>query len=160
MSGAIGVLDASFRVVKNDRELDVADEGAEAFFAFADGLGGTALFGDIGDRDDDLGDFTGSGEFGDGIHQGPDNIGGVLGAYAAHQAANGLFGCQHAWNRALFTWQLGAVLAKNRQAEFIGGFSEEVFNLVREGRLNGLIGEYNPYTGIVDDDAHLQIFHE
>jgi hypothetical protein len=51
-SGGIGVEDFADRAAGDDADVKVFDEGAEAFFAFAKGINGAVLIGDVADDDE------------------------------------------------------------------------------------------------------------
>src|SRR5260221_2188914 len=55
---------------EDDPGVKIADKCAETLFAFAEGFDGAMLLGEIGEREEDIGDFTGGDELGDDIEQG------------------------------------------------------------------------------------------
>ena len=52
--------------------MNISDEGAEALFAFAEGFGGAALLGEVGEGDENVGDFARGIELRNGVEEGPD----------------------------------------------------------------------------------------
>ncbi len=50
-SGGIGVENFADGAAGDDANVKIFDKGAETFFAFAEGVGGGALFGDVADDD-------------------------------------------------------------------------------------------------------------
>ena len=55
VGGRVRVFNAAVGAMKDNGHMKVADQGAEAFFTVAESFGGTALFGEVGERDDHAG---------------------------------------------------------------------------------------------------------
>ena len=51
-SGGIGVEDLADGTAGNDADVEIFDKGTEAFFAFAKGINGAVLIGDVADDDE------------------------------------------------------------------------------------------------------------
>src|SRR5208283_5318430 len=139
--GPIGELQLGLRIEGDQADVEVADESAETLFAFPESVEGLALLGEIGDGNDNAGDFACGVKFRDGVQKGPSNARRGAAAHADNLAANRLFGGQDDGNGTGLGRQLGAVLAKSEETEFIGGFAEELFILAAKRVLDGLIGK-------------------
>ena len=139
--GLIGEFDFALRAVEDNGDVDVADQSAETLFAFPKSIESLALLGEIGDGDDNAGNFACGVKFWDGVQERPSDARRVPAAHADHLAANGLFGGQDDGNGTGLGLQFGAVLAKSKEAEFIGGFAEELFILATKRVLDSLIGK-------------------
>src|SRR5208282_824257 len=158
--GPIGELQLGLRIEGDQADVEVADESAETLFAFPESVEGLALLGEIGDGNDNAGDFACGVKFRDGVQKGPSNARRGAAAHADNLAANRLFGGQDDGNGTGLGRQLGAVLAKSEETEIIGGFAEELFILAAKRVLDGLIGKEDANLGVVDDDCHVEIFDE
>jgi len=139
--GLIGECHFALRAAHDNTNVDVTDQGAETLFAFPKGLESPALLGEIGDGDDNAGNFACGIKFWDGVQERPSDGRRAPAAHADHLALNGLFGGQDDGNGPGLGLQLGAVLAKSKQAEVIGGLAEELFILATKRVLDGLIGK-------------------
>jgi len=158
VSGGIGKFDATIRLAEDDSDMKITDECAEAFFTFAESFGSATLFRQIGNGNDDTGNFSGGIKFGDSVKEGPNNLGGTGRAHTDDLAAKGPLGGKDPGNGAVWRQKLGAIFTKNGEAEFLGGLTKELLVTIAESLLNSLVGEKDADLGIVDDDANVEIF--
>ncbi len=86
--GLIGEFDFAVGAVEDNGDVEIANESAETLFAFAEGIQGFALFGDVGERGEDASDVVGGIEFRNGVEKGPEDFIGVRKAPGQDAAAN------------------------------------------------------------------------
>src|ERR1700746_2314662 len=102
---------------EDDSDVKIADERAETLCAFAEGLGGAMLLGEIGERDENVGDFAGGAELGKDVDEGPNDFLGVELAPADYAVVDGLAGGNNGGNQAFGIGENGAVVAKRLKVE-------------------------------------------
>lgn len=160
VSGGIGEFNAAVNAVKNNGNVEIADESAEAFFTFAESFGGTTLLGEIGNGNDDAEEFAGGGEFGDEIEEGPRGVGAVGETPSDEQAAEGLTGSDDARNRAQVRRNDGTIFSNSDNAEFRGGFADYLFEWNADEIDNRLVSEEDARVCVIGDDADMEVLNE
>jgi hypothetical protein len=158
--GGVDVLEGAVGTMKGDGDVNVADEGAKTFFAFAESFGGATLFGEIGEGDNDAIEFAGRIEFGDSVEEGPDGIGAVGKAPADELTAKRAAGSDDGRDRTEGIGNDGAVLAKRDDAEVVDGFASDLIESEAEKVEDSLVGKEDAVLGVANDDADVEILHE
>src|SRR5580704_4324875 len=156
----IGEFEGSIGTGEDDPDVKIADEGAEALFAFAKGFGGAALLGEVGEGNEYVRDFAGRIELGNGVEKGPDGLLGVEVAPADYTIVNGAAGGHDRGDQAFGIGEDGAILAKRLEVEVDQRFPGYLLDAKFEHVESGGIGVKDFADGAAGDDANVKIFDE
>jgi hypothetical protein len=156
----IGEFEGSIGTGEDDPDVKIADEGAEALFAFAKGFGGAALLGEVGEGNEYVRDFAGRIELGNGVEKGPDGLLGVEVAPADYTIVNGAAGGDDRGDQAFGIGEDGAILAKRLEVEVDQRFPGYLLDAKFEHVESGGIGVKDFADGAAGDDANVKIFDE
>src|SRR5215471_1600483 len=159
-SSFIGELDGGVRIVQDDGNMKVADQSAEALFAFAQGFIGTALLGEVGQRNENVGDSTEGIELRNGVQECPDHFLGLRIAPSDYKIVEGTARTDHCRDQALRTGKNRAIFAKNFQAKIYFALAGDLFDGHAEHIQSGGIGILNMGLGVAGYDANMEIFDE
>ena len=160
VGSGVGVLDAAVRAVKDNGNMKVADESAEAFLAIAKSIRGATLLGEIGKGHDDAGEFTGRGEFGDGVEEGPKNVGPARNAPANEAIALGKASGDGSGNGAKLERNRSAVLIDRDEVEVDGSLADGPIKGDSEKLDDGSIGVDDAGIAVVGNNADVKILDE
>ena len=160
VGGGVGIFDAAIRAMKNDGDMEVADESAEAFLAVAESVGSATLLGKVCERDDDAGEFAGGREFGNGVEKGPDD------AFAGgHMPADETVslrktGSNGGGNGTEMIGDRRAIVLDSDEIELRNGFADDVIERQAKKLKDGRVGVNDAGLRVVRKNADVEIFDE
>ncbi len=159
-SGLIGELDFAVRTVEYNTDVEVADEGAETLFAFAEGVESFALFGDVGERGEDASEIPGGIKFRNGVEEGPRNFIPVRKAPSKDLVANRLSGGNDSGGGAGGFAEGGTVFEERLKTKFLRGLADNISGLESEHVQGGLICELHACLRIERGDPDVKVLDE
>jgi len=146
--------------VKNDADVEVANESAETLFTFPESIESIALLRDIRKGNEDTCEIPCGVEFRNRVHQGPENFIGVGPAPGKDLAVKGLAASDDGRKRTGRVWDGSTVLPQRLQAHFLCGLTHDVVELECEHIEGGLIGELHAGLRIEGGDADMKALNE
>ena len=146
--------------MKNDADVEVANESAETLFTFPESIESIALLRDIRKGNEDTCEIPCGVEFRNRVHQGPENFIGVGPAPGKDLAVKGLAASDDGRKRTGRVWDGSTVLPQRLQAHFLCGLTHDVVELECEHIEGGLIGELHAGLRIEGGDADMKALNE
>jgi len=116
-SGLIGKLNGGVRIVEDDADVKIADEGAETLFAFAQSIDGATLLSEVGKGGNHADKITFGIEARHGTAENPKRVLGVGVAKADVDSLHGGVGAQNTDYRPLVLRHLAAIFGERDDAE-------------------------------------------
>src|SRR3974390_329297 len=158
--GVIYEFDASVGLVENHGDVEVTDESAKTLFAFAKGVEGAALFGEIGERDNHAREFAGGGKFGDGVEQGPDGVGTAGNPPADETIALRQLGGDGGWDRTEMIGDGSTVFVDGNEIEILDGLADSAIEGDAENVEDSGVGINDAGVGVVPKNADMKVLDE